>query len=172
MKLVTRIAAALGLAALLATVGLFAIGRDRVWKMIAGPADQGPADFANLERRASGNDALACSPGACGPLKPDVILPVVKAAPPEILRSLDRILLAEPGAERVDGGKRPGYRRYVVRTRILRFPDTVDAEAVATMGGTALKIYSRSLLGRGDFGANRRRLEAIAERLEAGTTKP
>ncbi|MCW2307207.1 DUF1499 domain-containing protein [Rhodobium gokarnense] len=139
---------------------------DRLWERIAGPADQGPAAFAKLTRRSSPNDALACSPGACA-IKVDIELPFYAPEPEALLRRLDSIALDLRPVDRVDGGARPDYRRYVFRTTLMRFPDTLDAEAEAIEEGkTALRLYSRSLLGRSDLGANRKRLEAIAARLK------
>ena len=139
---------------------------DRLWQRLAGPADQGPVKFASLERRSSPNDALACSPGACA-VKVDVDLPFYAPEPDALLRRLDSIALDLRPVERVDGDARPGYRRYVFRTALMRFPDTLDAEAEAIEEGkTALRLYSRSLLGRSDLGKNRKRLETIAARLK------
>ncbi|MBB4303701.1 uncharacterized protein (DUF1499 family) [Rhodobium orientis] len=139
---------------------------DRLWQRLAGPADQGPVKFASLQRRPTPNDALACSPGACA-VKVDIELPFYAPGPDALLRRLDSIALDLRPVDRVDGDARAGYRRYVFRTTLMRFPDTLDAEAEAIdEGKTALRLYSRSLMGRSDLGANRKRLEKIAARLK------
>ncbi len=79
--------------------------------------------------------------------------------PAALLARLDVAVLADRNVTRVDDGGRPDYRRYVARTAILRFPDTIDAEAIPGDGGTRLRLYSRSLLGKSDLGANAERLE-------------
>ncbi|UIJ73019.1 DUF1499 domain-containing protein [Aurantimonas sp. HBX-1] len=136
---------------------------ESLWTRLAGPADQGPADFADLQRRPVPNDAVAASPGAVSG-KVDLALPVYAETPDALIRRLDTFVAADPRVERVDD--RPFYRRYVVRTKLLRFPDTVDAEALpAEGGGTLLRLYSRSQLGKGDFGANRKRLARWAAHL-------
>lgn len=41
----------------------------------------------------------------------------------------------------------------------MRYPDTIDGEVFAVgEGKSSLAIYSRSLVGNGDFGVNRARL--------------
>lgn len=146
--------------------GFFLYGPEHLWQQIGGPADQGPVDFANLQRSASANDALACSPGACQDGgRVDVELPLYFRSPSTLIAHIDETLLRDSNVSRVDDGSRSEYRRYVVRTPLMRFPDTVDLEAVEVTGGTALRIYSRSLLGKGDFSANRDRLTRWARQI-------
>ena len=138
---------------------------ERLWTRLAGPADQGPIDFAALQRRKVPNDALAASPGAIAGT-PDLALLVYAEPPDALLRRLDALLADDPNVERVDDRARPTYRRYVVRTSLMRFPDTVDVEAIPAPGGGALlRLYSRSQLGKGDFGANARRLADWTQKL-------
>ncbi len=153
--------------ALLALGGFFLTGPERVWERLGGLADQGVIDFSDLSRSPTSNDALACSPGAC-PGEIDVALPLYADAPAALLARLDAAVLADRNVARVDDGGRRDYRRYVARTPLLRFPDTIDAEAVPGGGGTRLRLYSRSLLGASDFGANAERLNAWAGFLQKG----
>ena len=61
------------------------------------------------------------------------------------------------------------HDRFVVRTRFLRFPDTVDVEIVPSDAEHAtLAVYSRSQLGGFDLGANLRRVRALLEALGPG----
>lgn len=154
----------------IAAAGFFAIGPRRIWRWAGGSADQGPVDFATLRRRDAPNDALACSKGGC--TQPvDLILPTYRTSPAALMAALDDGARATGRAERVDGGGDPAYRRYVFRSQVFEFPDTLDARAVPVANGEiALMLYSRSLLGRGDFGANRARLEAIVRALGRAPT--
>ncbi|MDF2690080.1 MAG: hypothetical protein K0Q80_3046, partial [Microvirga sp.] len=54
----------------------------------------------------------------------------------------------------------------LVRTRFMRFPDTVVVQ-VFDRGEDAstLALYSRSQVGRSDFGVNRRRIERWVARI-------
>ncbi|NDV85589.1 DUF1499 domain-containing protein [Aurantimonas aggregata] len=138
---------------------------ETLWTRLAGPADQGRIDFARLERRKVPNDALAASPGAVSATV-DRALPVYAEPPEALLRRLDVRLADDRNVERVDDRASPTYRRYVVRTALLRFPDTVDVEAGPDASGhTLLRLYARSQLGKGDFGANAKRLAAWTEGL-------
>lgn len=50
--------------------------------------------------------------------------------------------------------------QWVARSRLMNYPDIVVAAVAPTGGGTGLWLYSRSLLGWSDFGANRARVMA------------
>jgi uncharacterized protein (DUF1499 family) len=82
-------------------------------------------------------------------------------APAELLARLKRIALAEPGtSELYCGTDCDRIVRILQHTRLMRFPDTIDI-AVLSIGDnqSTLAIYSRSLIGRGDLGVNRARIE-------------
>ena len=50
--------------------------------------------------------------------------------------------------------------RFVQVTRLMRYPDTVDLEVIPVgENQSTLALYSRSLVGRKDFGVNRARLQ-------------
>ncbi len=154
---------AAGIVALIVVIiaGGFAVGWQNVWEKAVGPADLGAYDFARGKRRSSPNDALACTPGACNGA-PDLALPEYQQTPEALMGEINaRIAKADPTSERVDDGASPAYARYVARTRLMRFPDTVDIEAVVLDDGrTGLRAYSRAQLGYGDHGVNRARLKA------------
>jgi uncharacterized protein (DUF1499 family) len=58
------------------------------------------------------------------------------------------------------GDAAQGTLRYVQRSRVLRFPDTINVKVAALPGGgSTVLIYSRSQLGRSDLGVNRARIE-------------
>ena len=48
--------------------------------------------------------------------------------------------------------------QWVARTRLMNYPDIVVAQVVAGEGSSGLILYSRSLLGWSDLGANAARL--------------
>lgn len=165
MPVALRIVVGLFAVMALTTAAFFATGPVRVWTRLAGPADQGPVDLATLQRRTSPNDALACTPGLCA-ARADRALPVFPETPAALIARLDEIVLSDTrNLLRVDDGSRPTYRRYVARTPIMRYPDTVDAVAVPSVGGSGLAIYSRSQMGKGDWGVNRARIEGWVRRL-------
>lgn len=158
------------LVAIIVLAGIFFLvyGRENTWALLTGPNDLGRYDFASGARRPTRNDALACSPGACD--RPDWTLPTYRLAPAALIDDLARHLQAIfPTAKRVDDGGVSGYARFVVFTPVMRFPDTLDMQATREANGrTALRIYSRSKLGSGDFGANRARIMKLMKGFRPG----
>ena len=138
---------------LLAAVALFLIGPERLWAQF-GPADLGEVDFATLQRRSTPNDALACLPQFCA-ARPDVPAPVIARPLRDVFRAVEAALAQEPGLAQVAADAGQGTLRFVQRSRLMRFPDTINVKLVPTPeGGTAVLIYSRSQIGRGDMGVN------------------
>ena len=76
------------------------------------------------------------------------------------MAKVDALAASRPRITRVDDGSDPLHRRYIERTALLKFPDTVSIDAVPTEGGTALRMSSRSQIGESDFGANEERVRA------------
>ena len=175
MRYILRGLAGLVVIAAIAAGGFALYGPERLWTKLGGAADQGEVDFARLKRSPTPNDSLACSPSACaGDGLVDVALPFYDAEPNVLLNRLDELILRDPNIVRVDDDSRPDHRRYVARTPLMRFPDTVNVEAADADGSveaTVLRMYSRSLLGESDLGANKERLAAWAARL-ASSAQP
>ena len=138
-----------------------------LWSIVFGTPDLGPVTFATLVRRRSPNDALIAPADLCPKAVPDREPPVFPL-PAERLRAVVAdVARAERGVTVLEPTTSP-QGRYLVRSRVLRFPDTVNVEVVArgeTLSTVAL--YGRSQIGRKDFGVNRRRLERWLERIEA-----
>ena len=155
------------LAILVAVVLVFAFDRHAFWARIAGPADLGRYDFDNAPRSRTPNDALACTPGLCGS-EPDIEVGESSETPAALVAAIiRRVAQGSRPFERVDDGRDPGYARFVVRSPLMRFPDTVDIEAVELANGrTGLRAYARAQLGKSDVGNNRKRLEAIVSRID------
>lgn len=153
------------------------IGRDETWRMIAGPADLGAVDFATLERRSTPNDSLDCPAGYCLGALSDFPDQTYDLAADRLAERFDEALSGEVELMRVDDHGDPLYRRYVQRSHMLRFPDTIDVRFLAdgtlqdaaqrTVPGTSrIAIYSRSQLGSSDFGVNQDRIKRWLRALE------
>ncbi len=139
--------------------------REQVWEVIGGPPDQGPIDFATLSPPETPNRFLVCPKTLCA--KADAEAPVF-ALPAEALRdALHAALTAEPDLS--DPIPESGLsERYVQRTLIMRFPDTIAVRYIPVTDKTStLAVYSRSLLGKDDRGVNRERVERWLRRLSA-----
>ncbi|MBD2746576.1 DUF1499 domain-containing protein [Microvirga sp. BT688] len=139
-------------------------GLERTWQGVFGSPDLGSVDFATLKRRTNPNDALICSADVCPQAQADAQPPVFPVPAARLRSIVSEVALAEPGTSLLDRG--PQQDRYLVRTRLMRFPDTVVMQ-VFDRGEDAstLAVYSRSQIGRSDFGVNRRRLERWVARV-------
>ena len=150
--------AGLGLLAMLVWRGPEPGGIDDLYARAFGPADLGPVEFETLVRRSSPNDALACPAGVCPRAGADLVPPVFGVNGPALRQALREIAAAD-GAELVYAETTGLTDRFVARTPLMRFPDTIDAMIVDRGPDAAtLALYSRSQIGHSDLGANRARL--------------
>jgi uncharacterized protein (DUF1499 family) len=84
------------------------------------------------------------------------------------MRRLATLVAAMPGATVV--AARDDYLYVQFETRWLRFVDDTEfaLQPDAGSGAGVIHVRSASRLGKGDFGVNRARIEAIRTRLAAG----
>ena len=141
-------------------------GFERSWQGLFGSPDLGAVDFATLKRRTTPNDALICPRDICPQAQPDAEPPVFPVPGAHLRGLVSEAALAEPGTSLLDQG--PQQDRYLVRTRFMRFPDTVVVQVFDRgQDASTLALYSRSQIGRSDFGVNRRRIERWVARISA-----
>jgi uncharacterized protein (DUF1499 family) len=165
MRLVMMLLSALVALAALATVAFLLLGPERIWGVF-GPADLGAVDFQRLERRGTPNDALACPAGMCGDARVDLVPPVFAADARSLRAALAKVIAAEPKVVRVAADDAGGTERFVQRSALLGYPDTIVVRYVDLPGGrSTLALYSRAQIGRSDLGANKARLERWLARL-------
>ncbi len=137
---------------------ILGLGLDPVWSLF-GPADLGPVTFETLVRRKSPNDALACPPGLC-PAISDLVAPVYPVPAQALRQALAEVLKREERLQRVASDDAAMTDRYVQRSKLLHFPDTITVRFLDRPGGTStVALYSRSQLGHSDLGINRARIE-------------
>lgn len=138
----------------------------RLWDLF-GPADLGDVDFATLVRRSSPNDALACPLGRCT-TRTDVAPPEFAANATALRQAFAMVAASEWRLERVASDDSTGRERYIQRSILLGFPDTIVVQFFELPGDrSTLALYSRSMLGYSDLGANRARIERWLEKLQA-----
>jgi uncharacterized protein (DUF1499 family) len=123
-------------------------------------------DPTTLGRTGRPNDWLICPTGNC---KAKVsAAPRTYPIPPDRLYAAWREVLASQPRVTVVATDDP--RLLILaqdRTAILRFVDTITIRVLpAPDGGSTFAAYSRSNLGFGDLGTNRRRLEAWTAALD------
>ena len=120
--------------------------------------DIAPVDWATLTRHPT-NDALICPASHCPNATADQQAKVYPLAPADLLARLKQIALAEPDTKEL-APDRDRTARFVQYTRLMRYPDTIDVEVIPIgENQSTLALYSRSLVGRKDFGVNRARLQ-------------
>ena len=117
-----------------------------------------PVDFATLVLPTTPNTCLltpTTAPGA-GHLHRDPF-PVTPQAGFTAIRA---VAAAQPRSYPLATYDDRLQAQWVVRSRLMNYPDIVVAELAPSGGGTGLWLYSRSLLGRSDFGVNQARVLA------------
>lgn len=120
----------------------------------------GSVDFATLEKTAKPNQALICPEDQCARAEPDTFAPIFDVSANELERALLSVLESESDLTRVDDGSDKFSLRFVQRTRLLRFPDTIRIRILPLgEGRSTLAAYSQSQVGQSDLGINRQRLE-------------
>jgi uncharacterized protein (DUF1499 family) len=150
---------------LLAIVGAFVIvGPERFWNLF-GPPDLGAISFEMLQRRTTPNDALACPTELCS-AKSDIVPPLFSVSAGDLQVAFSKVIASEERVTKVEANGRDRTERYIQRSRVMRFPDTIAVRFLEQPEGrSTIALYSRSQLGRGDFGVNRARIARWLEKL-------
>jgi uncharacterized protein (DUF1499 family) len=129
-----------------------------------------PVDFATLALPPSPNTCLlkpTSAPGA-GHLQRDPFPVTVDAA----FDAIRAVAGAQPRVFALAEYPDRRQAQWVARTRLMNYADIVVAEVAPTGGGTGLWLYSRSLLGWSDLGANRARVMAWLAEFENRLRRP
>ena len=139
---------------------LFAALLDEIWKWTAGKADLGKVEFSSLKRPSSPNYCLVCPKEFCGSFRPNIPAPEFDLDAVALRAELNRLVLQEPNIVLVESDEDTLEDRFVQRSNVLRFPDTITVRYLALEGNrSTLAIYSRSQIGYSDMGVNKKRLE-------------
>jgi uncharacterized protein (DUF1499 family) len=137
-------------------------------KLTGSLLDIGRVDWAALTRHSTPNDALVCPGAHCPNAKPDRESKTYAMPPAALLARLKSIALAEPGTSELPCAPDcDRIARVLQHSRLMRFSDTIDIEVLPIgENQSTVAIYSRSLLGRKDFGVNRARVERWFAKLD------
>lgn len=164
MNIWSRIAIAVPLLLAAVATAIFAVGPERMWTVF-GPPDLGPVVFEQLQRRATPNDALACPSGVCATTS-DITPPLYAMSAKELRAAFARVIASEPRVVLAAADDIVLSERYIQRSRLMRYPDTIVVRFFPLADGrSTIAIYSRSQLGRSDFGVNRARIERWLDKL-------
>jgi uncharacterized protein (DUF1499 family) len=150
-------------------------GPAKLWRLF-GPADLGPVPLDTLRRRTTPNDALA-APDGFSTAKRDLVSPVYKISARNLRAAFARVVGTETQLVHVDSDDATLTDRYVQRSKLMQFPDTIiirflDAPLERLDGQSTVVIYSRSQLGIRDLGANRDRIERWLRKLDQAISSP
>lgn len=154
---------------IMGTAFFFGYGRENTWRLIAGNPDQGPFELTQIQRNSRPNDALLCTDNHYeGEAKIDKALPSYALSPAAIINRLDE-KIQQSGMKygRVDDYSDPAGARYVIWSDLMRFPDTIQFQAMPLQNGeTSLIAYGCAQLGYSDNGMNFKRLDNLTKAIQ------
>jgi len=163
-KLMLTIFAIVVVVAVITAGVIFLVGPERIWSFV-GPPDLGPVEFETLERRITPNDALVCPPDLCE-AKSDLTPPLFAVDAATLRAAMAKVIATEPRTTLIDRNDTTLTERYIQRSALLKFPDTIVVRYIEPPeGGTTLAVYSRSQLGHSDLGVNLARLKRWLRKL-------
>ena len=127
------------------------------------PGQVAPADIPDpttVKRTGVPNDWLICPADTCAATASSVA-PTYPIPPATMFQAWRSMLAAQPRVTVIAEDEPRLLILVQDRTPILRFVDTISIRVLPASGdGSTFAAYSKSNIGRGDFGTNRRRLEA------------
>jgi hypothetical protein len=113
------------------------------------PSGEKRVDFQRLELKTTLNQYLLCPPGMDTRATPHGDSPIFAALAERLLRSWQRVALAQPRVAMVRDDREKGQCDFVQRSFLFRFPDTITIEVIAVDDDTStFVVYSRSTYGR------------------------
>lgn len=128
-----------------------------LWDKILSPGDYRPVSFQTLVLGPKPNQYLVCPPTLCGQATAHQTSPRFRLSADQ-LRRLFKSTVADPGRVTI---VREGATSIdlVARTLIMRWPDWVSVRFVPLADGqSTFAVYSRSVYGYSDLGANEKRI--------------
>jgi hypothetical protein len=153
-----RIAALLLLAAIVGTLGVAAYVRS-----VSSDPARWHVDPLDGTRTGSPNDFLLLPPDMPGG---DAVSPVFPVPPEALAARVSTLAAAEPRLDLLAGQIQAGFATFVVRSRLIGWPDYVSVRIVpAGEGGSALAVWSRARFGYSDMGVNEARVRRWVEAL-------
>ncbi len=147
---------------------IFIIGWETTLKILFGEADQGRTVFKTLKRPKAPNNALICPLDFCDNARPDMVAPVYNLSVDDLRDKLRASLKREQRLEHVHANDPALRERYVQRSRLFRFADTIQVEYIPLDHNiSTIALYSHVQIGISDGGVNLKRLKRWLKRLQA-----
>ncbi len=135
-----------------------------LWDRLLSSGDYKPTDFTKLTTSKNPNWYLVCPEGYCPDASKFKTALTYERSRDELAARLKDIVKAEENLLiRFEDEKSLDV---VIRTPFMRWPDLVSIEFIELEDGkSSFALYSRSIYGRKDFGANKARVEKWVETL-------
>lgn len=126
-------------------------------------------DFKTLERPKSPNTYLIAPPDFVGVAKIDEEAPVLDRQRMAVFDEIVGMAMSRNDWSLIVADEKTARLHIVETSRWLRFRDDLDIVVLPVVGAPdqcTLAAYSRSRKGWGDFGVNRKRVQALLARLK------
>lgn len=132
----------------------------------AGLAVPPPMDTAAIVRPSSPNTALA-APAGFQP-KPDIETRRYDVPPRRLYDAIRAVAAAQPRTYEAAAYPERFQVHYVARSAVFNFPDLITVQVQPDGDGSRLIVFSRSVYGYSDLGANGARITAWLSALSTG----
>jgi len=83
----------------------------------------------------------------------------MSAAPVDILRALETVILNDPRTQMMSGQVEDGIVTYQTRSRLFGYPDYTTVSVIDTQAGPLLSIHGRARFGKSDINQNAKRIK-------------
>jgi len=136
------------------------------WDGLLPPGDHRAVRFETLVLTSKRNQYLVCPPDLCTEAKAHRESPQFDRSADDLRAAFETVILGSAAVTKM--AESEDTLDVVVRTPVVRWPDWVTVRFIPLgENRSTLAIYSRSVYGRSDFGANERRITTWLARLSA-----
>ena len=145
---------------------IFALRMTPWWDGLLPPGDHRPVRFETLVLTPKSNQYLVCPPDLCTEAKAHRESPQFDRTADDLRAAFETGVLGSDAVTKMASSE--DTLDMVVRTPFVRWPDWVTVRFIPLgENRSTLAIYSRSVYGRSDFGADERRVTDWLARLSA-----
>lgn len=127
-------------------------------------------DYQNLTRPKSPNTYLVAPGGFASPATADEVAPVFERPRMAVFDQIVGLAMERKDWTLEVADEATGRLKLVATSRLLRFRDDIDIVVLPVEGvpnQSTIAIYSRSRVGRSDFGVNRKRVTELLATLNS-----
>ena len=147
-------------------IALVALRMTAWWDGLIPPGDHRAVRFESLVLTSNPNQYLVCPPGLCAKAKAHKESPQFDRTADDLRAAFENVILKSEAVTKM--AESEDTLDVVARTPIVRWPDWVTVRFIPLgEDRSTLAIYSRSVYGRSDFGANEGRITDWLARLSA-----